>query len=348
MRVSIGVLAYNEENTIASTIEQLFLQDVFYLPDCEVQLVVVANGCTDKTSIVAKDVLQKNKIEKDFVFDTINLKQAGKSNAWNEFVHTHSWQDADYVILVDADIEFGSTNVLKRLVETLVENVNANVSIDLVKKDIEKKIKKDVISHLSLKLSDSKKSNTHKAIAGSLYCARGQVIRSIYMPNGLPVEDGFLRAMIVTDNFTHLDDNSKIIIVDDVCHYFQAVLSPLSLYRHEKRLIIGIVINAIIYNHLWAEVKKQSIGAGEIVRKLNETDRDWLIHLIEQYKNKHGFWLVPRSIITKHINNVIKSERPIIKKMVLVPIGIFASLASAIIALDVNFFFRKNNGIGYW
>ncbi|PHS29819.1 MAG: hypothetical protein COA95_11080 [Methylophaga sp.] len=348
MKVSIGILAYNEENTIVSTIEQILLQDVFHMPACEIQIVVVANGCTDNTSIVAKKVLQSHKIRKNFIFDTVNLEQAGKSNAWNEFIHAYSWQDADFVILVDADIEFGSNNVLKRLVESLSENINANVSIDLVKKDIEKKIKKGVISQLSLKLSDSKKSNIYKSIAGSLYCARGNVARGIYMPNGLPVEDGFFRAMIVTDNFTHLDDNSKIVIVDDVCHYFQAVLSPLSLYKHEKRLIIGIVVNAIIYAHLWSEVKKQSLDAGEIVKNLNELDRDWLINLIDQYKNKYGFWLTPRSIMTKHINNVMKSDRSTIKKLLLLPISFVASSASTIIALDVNFFFRKNNGIGHW
>ena len=61
------------------------------------------------------------------------------------------------------------------------------------------------------------------AVAGSLYCARGEKLRKITMPDGLPVEDGFLRAMLVTDLFTQKDNNKRILVVDNVCHYFTLI-----------------------------------------------------------------------------------------------------------------------------
>ena len=348
MKVSIGVLAYNEENTIASTIKQILLQNVFDLSDCEIQLIIVANGCTDKTALVAEKVLQNYKLIKNFSYNVVNLNKAGKSNAWNEYVHTYSWSNAEYYVLLDADIEFGSKNVIKRLIEALSENPQAHVSVDQIRKDVEKETKKGLFAYISLKLSDSKKSNTHKAIAGSLYCVKGNIIRKIYMPIGLPVEDGFLRAMIVTDNFTHMDNNSRIEVASDVCHYFQAILSPLKLYKHEKRLVIGTVINSVIYNHLWANVKASPLDAGQIIKGLNVKDENWVVQLIEKYKNRHGFWLVPTRVFTKHTVNLIMSDRSIMTKLLLLPIALSASLILMIITLDVNLFFRKNNGIGHW
>jgi len=347
MKVSIGVLAYNEENTIVSTIKQILLQDIFYLVGTEIELIIIANGCTDNTVRTAEEELLKYKL-KNFSYNVVNLKQAGKSNAWNEYVHTYSSRDSEYYVLVDADIEFGSDNVVKRLIETLIETSEANVAIDQIRKDIEQQKKKSLFSYISLKLSASKKSSNYKAIAGSLYCVRGKIIRQVYMPTGLPVEDGFLRAMIVTDNFTHLDDNSKIAIADDVCHYFQAILSPLALYKHEKRLVIGTTINSIIYNHLWAAVKIGSIDAGEIVKDLNDDDKNWVASLVERYRDESGFWLVPSRVSTRYVMNLIKSDRAILKKLFLLPIALGASFIMMLITLDVNLFFRKNNGVGHW
>jgi len=348
MKISIGMLAHNEEASISKMIERVLKQDIFQENNYEVQFVIVANGCTDNTVSMAKQTFS-NGIHFENLFSlVVELKQAGKSNAWNEFVHSLAWHDADYAILVDADIEFGSENVLKRLIESLENNIEATVAIDQVKKDVDKSQKKGILGLLSLNFSEGKKHNTHKAIAGSLYCARGGVIRRIYMPNGLPVEDGFFRAMVVTDNFTHLDDNSKIEVVDDVCHYFQAILSPLKLYRHEKRLIIGATINSMLFNYLWKSVGESGQDAGMIVNRLNAKEVNWLIDLVEKYKAKKGFWFVPSAFAFKYIKNILYGNKKLSKKLVQLPFALVATVIAIVITIDVNFFFRKNNGIGYW
>lgn len=349
MKVSIGLLAHNEEECIASMLKNIFEQDLFLSVTADVQLVVLANGCTDDTVLIATDTIKKYSHSS---FDNkniniIHIDEAGKSNAWNKYVHEIAWADADYLILLDADIEFGSRNVLSRLVEGLEENPNAVASVDHPRKDIEKHLKKGIFAKISVGVSGVNQ-NGRSVITGQLYCMRGGAIRSIYMPVGLPVEDGFLRAMVVTGNFTHDDDDSKIIAVNDVCHYFEALLSPSKLYKHEKRLIIGSTINMMVYRYLWKTVSATGKDAGQLIKELNRNDPEWLGDLINDYRSSEGFWIVKARLFLKRMTQLFNGNQKLGKKILLFPVALLATIVSTVIAVDVNCFFKRYNGLGHW
>tara|TARA_R110001583_G_scaffold38302_2_gene123770 strand:- start:12802 stop:13845 length:1044 start_codon:yes stop_codon:yes gene_type:complete len=347
MKVSIGILAYNEEVSIARMINEVTEQDLFYKTGLDIQFIVIANGCTDQTVNLANQTLMQVEHHQSKNFSVKDIGQAGKSNAWNKYVHEFAWPDAEYLILLDADIEFGSTNVLSQLIRALEDNPKAVVSVDRPRKEIEKQLQKGLLAKLSVGIS-SVNQNGRAVITGQLYCIRGETIRNIYMPVGLPGEDGFLRAMVVTSNFTHEDDSSKIVAVNDVCHYFEALLLPGKLYRHEKRLIIGSVINMIIYTYLWSTVAETGKDAGFLIKELNKNEPEWLIDLIDKYKSSYGFWIVDRRFFFKRIVQLISGNQKLSKKVVLFPIALFATLVTTVIAIDVNYYFRKNNGLGHW
>jgi len=348
MKISIGLLAHNEEDAIASMINQVFEQDIFLSETSEIEFIVVANGCTDHTVMVAEAAF-KNMSGKllNASYEVRVVVEAGKSNAWNKFVHEFSDPVAEYLILLDADIEFGSSNLLSRLIEELQSNPTAVASVDRPKKDIEKQLNKSLLARLSIGVSGANQ-NGRSVISGQLYCMRGDIIRKIYMPIGLPVEDGFLRAMVVTDNFTHEDEPLKIIAVNDVHHYFEALLSPIKLYKHEKRLLIGSVINMMVYRYLWKKVAETGNDAGVLIEKLNKDEPNWLNSLINAYKLSEGFWIVKKDLFLKRIIQLIKGDQQYRKKLLLFPIVLLATMVSTAIALDVNNFFRKNNGLGHW
>ena len=348
MKISIGLLAHNEENTITFIINQIFSQDIFQNPDYQIQFAVVANGCTDNTVDIAEQLISAHVDSTGQFSQVVNLAQAGKSNAWNHFVHTVAWQDTSYLVLVDADIEFGSAQVIRKLVESLSTDHNAVVAVDIPKKDVVKNPNKNLFSKILLKASELRKNKSHKEITGQLYCIRYKTAKTIHMPIGLPVEDGFLRAMIVTENFKHADDNSKITLAPDTCHYFKALSSPIELYKHEKRIMLGSAINSMIYKYLWENVAKKDEDAGWLIQELNANQPRWLLSLIEDYKSQHGFWVVPKSLALKHTTNIIYGKQPIIKKIFFFPIALAATLVLIVISVHVNIFLLKNNGIGYW
>lgn len=116
---------------------------------------------------------------------------------------------------------------------------------------------------------------------------------------GLPVEDGFLRAMLVTDLFTRKDNNQRILVVDNICHYFTPETSIKALLRHEERLLIGTFINSVIYGYLWAEVAATDTDAGQLIKNNNLCNSNWVEALIFEYRESHSP-LIPRHFYTKY------------------------------------------------
>ena len=61
LNISMGIVAYNESGSISKMLHSLFQQSLFTEPDSDmvVEIVVVPNGCTDDTAIVAQDTLNE-------------------------------------------------------------------------------------------------------------------------------------------------------------------------------------------------------------------------------------------------------------------------------------------------
>ena len=71
------------------------------------------------------------------------------------------------------------------------------------------------------------------------------------MPLALPVEDGFLAAMISTDGFTIFRRPGSIVQVSSALHYYDDHNGISEFLRHESRIIVGSVINAWLFRVLW-------------------------------------------------------------------------------------------------
>lgn len=88
------VPAYNEEESIGATIEALLAQD--RIPD---QIVVIPNGCTDKTAEIAQSYRRHRRPLTVFELPKLEHKKSEALNrAWDEYA-----READVVICLDAD-----------------------------------------------------------------------------------------------------------------------------------------------------------------------------------------------------------------------------------------------------
>lgn len=302
MRISIGILAHNEESHIRNTLRDLFGQSL--LVDAKdtghtIEVVCVPNGCSDRTAFVAAEVLAEchssSLASPASVSVSIHdLAEPGKSRTWNRFVHEFSDQSADVVFLLDADIRLPQRECLTLMLDQLVSDSLAWACVDVPRKDIAFAKRKSLLARASLAASDQRLAGK-PAIAGSLYCVRGEIIRQIWMPEDLLVEDGFVKAMIITEFFTRDGADEHLVRAEEAYHVFEADRGFGSIFRHQLRLMLGTAVNSILYNHLW------SVGtrchAGEYVRDRNASNPNWTSELVSNWIAARRFWPVSPEIM---------------------------------------------------
>lgn len=336
--LSIGILAHNEAAIIARTIASLAGQSILdparaaALNLDAIEVLVVPNGCSDETAGVAAAALAAFPTHVSVAVR--ELAQGGKSHAWNRFVHDLSRPDATLIALMDADIEFGSADVLERLVERLHADPAAQVSTDRPVKDYRHKTRLSPLDRLSRRASAQKAGP--RGLCGQLYCGRAAALRRIWLPAGLPVEDGFLAAMLLTDGFTRQPDESAIAPVD-VHHFYEPLEGVDAFVRHEARIIVGSVINAWLYTLLWEAGKRGHAGA--FVRQRNDQDPDWVESVCQQARDREGRWLVPRSFVLGRLAPL--GGQPLGRVVRRAPIAVAATLATLPAVLRANAILRR-------
>lgn len=325
MNVAVCILAKNEGANIADMLVQLARQ-TFLVDTPPFEIHVVANGCTDDTVDRARAMaplfegLGKGLLVHD-------LHPGGKSRAWNRAVHELIDPTADVVLFVDADIHFVDDRVLSGVVTVLEADPQRAVCTGHPVKDISAKPRKSVLDRFSLAVSG--RSSHVGAINGSLYAARVDVLREIWLPDQTPGEDGFLNAMVTTMGFTRPPDPVRVVTVPRPTHYFRAH-SPRDFFGHERRMIIGTTINCWIFEHLWA--LKLATPAGELIRLWNKTDPHWVDRLIQE-RAKGRRWLISDETM---LGRMRKGKGRRLARLAYFPVALAATLLTLAPAFAAN------------
>src|SRR5206468_1289468 len=109
--LSIGILAWNEEEAIGVALDSLFRQSLFAelsRRHLQCEILCVANGCTDRTAAIAGAVFEEqtraHPYKEAFCCGALNLPKPGKTGAWNSFVHELSAPQELVLFLMDVDI----------------------------------------------------------------------------------------------------------------------------------------------------------------------------------------------------------------------------------------------------
>ena len=344
--ISIGILAHNEATNIQRTLESLFRQTVFHNAELAsaVELLVVANGCSDRTVEIATTNLTRLAHEISIPrlnWTVLDIVEAGKSNAWNLFVHDHSDRQAAVLCLMDADIQLLQDRTIERAIAKLAREPDTWVVTDLPIKDIQLKRQKGLLELASLASCAPRRS----ALCGQFYCGQAEVLRRIWMPKGLPVEDGFLRGMVLTNCFTEPEVEHRVQRVEDAAHIFEAYVGWRSLLRHERRLIVGNVINSLLFRHFWAECSPQQ-DAGELIRRNNARDPSWVAHLLTEIAARKGAWIVPSRLMFRRFHKL--QNHSLVGAIVRLPITFSAFLADLALFVQANRQIQQGGGLGYW
>lgn len=351
--VSIGILAHNEAASIERTLLSLLEQDLFsegsgQMEVCE--LIVVPNGCTDDTAEIARSVLAE--AECDLLkWDVKEVEEPGKSNAWNLYVHEFSRRDADVLFLMDADIWFESTETLRRMLETLAGTRDAGAVSDKPVMHIAVAESRTLWNrvHLWASRHHADRPAAVADICGQLYCGRPSALRGIWMPKGLPVEDGFVRAMIATDMFRSPVDTNRVVRAEGAWHVFEEYTEPLALFRHMVRLCVGTALNCYLcWDFLLFAVDPQGPGAGHLIRARLADDPEWYAKLMHNTIRNHGLWVLPRGVLFGAFSPLARQRSPL-RMMRGLPRCLVRFLAALPVLVVANWKLRgKTHGIGYW
>ena len=354
MIVSIGMLAYNEAAGISRTIQSLLAQSAFHdrAPESGVsewEIVVVPNGCSDSTALVANEALQTAVAGLSALKISHSVRvidQGGKSNAWNHYVHGMARADADVMILVDSDIEFGHLDTIVNCLVELQTNLHAKVVVDLPLKDFLKKDRLSWIERLSAKNSSIQLASGI-GIAGSFYCAAASTLRQVWMPPGLSGEDGFLKGMIVTDFFRSEPDARRVARARDASHYYEGLTSVKDIFHHELRMVIGTALNCyFMWDFLKFATDPSGPGAGALIRSQLAADPSWYRRTIENQIRNRGLFALPRGTLLQRFAALRGlTWLQVLRRLPLVVAGTLLDVPTFWLA---NRKLRSGKAIGFW
>ena len=296
--VSIGIIAWNEEKGIGAMLESVFDQTLFAEVGnrgrlCEI--ICVTNGCTDRTPEVVAEFFARKGREHPAAANiscrVINVSQRGKINAWNKFVHSFSSREAKYLFLMDADISIHPRETLWNMVNTLEKNLEASIAVDLPIKDISYKRRKSIWERLSLGASQMTGSSSAQ-LCGQLYCIRADVARNIYLPKDLcACDDGFIKALVCTDFLMHQVWPWRIVTAPDAAHTFEAYVSPGSIFKNQKRQMIGqTIVHVLVDDYLKKLPTAKRMKMADSLSETEEADPTWLKRLIAAHIRHTRFW----------------------------------------------------------
>lgn len=351
MKISIGILAWNEAKTIGKTICSLFQQTLISPQtafESSLEIICIPNGCTDDTAQVAHKFFDSCLAERPvssppITCRVVEIPEAGKSNAWNQYVHEASSDDADYLFLMDADIWFNNKNTLLRMLEALQTHPHARVAVDIPVKDIEHKKSKTSLDKLSLSLSTSLQ-NEFPTICGQLYCGKASCLRSIWLPRGITIEDGFLTKMIWTDELQIPNDYERIIRAAGACHLFEAYTTLRDILLHQRSIALGSAVNTVAYEYL----KKQrgTGGAGPLIQKLNTADPAWLEKITARYLADRQDLFRMRFLSSPRFQRYAKKRG--LNRIKNLPVLLTGVFMDNLVNLTARHFVRKKNDLHTW
>jgi len=339
-RVDIGVFAHNEARSIVRMLGELMRQETTGL---DVRLLVLANGCTDDTVEEARSYAHSEAIAPGPVrIEVLELPQGGKSRTWNRYVHELSRPDADVLIFSDADIAIPEPDSLVRLVRGLMSNPQLHAFNSRPIKDIVYRPQNLSFKDKAIAMGTGTLNEWRNVICGQLYAMPAARARALHMPIGLAVEDGFLRAMILTDVLTVEEDLSRI-DGGDVFHVYASERSVMALIRHQTRIVIGSAVNAVVFatlRELPAEQRRSALAKAA-------DQETWLSDVIHSRLPRWPHGWIPLHFLTKRIGFIARQPRNLLR-----PRNVFVLVMGfgfdLVVYINAQIKMARGTGAGHW
>lgn len=351
--LSIGIIAWNEEEAIEATLRSVWRQTLFseiHQRGLRSEIIVLANGCTDRTVELTNRFftsVQAEAIARSVSCRVIEVVQRGKNHSWNLFVHSYSALHAACLYLMDADIAIQGRDSLWSMYCALEADGKASVSVDQPLKDIALNPRKSVSERISVATSGMTQAIPGQ-LSGQLYCIRSSIARQIYLPRDLSAcEDGFIKALVCTDFLTSPVAAERIVTAPGAAHVFESYRKISEVMRNQKRQMIGQTIVHILVDKYLNELSlSERVNMADAIRQRENSDRDWLKRLIaEHLREIRYFWRLFPNLLR------FRFERwrvlPALHRIRCLP-SLLVGYGVTLLASHMAYRFLKQGSIDYW
>jgi glycosyltransferase involved in cell wall biosynthesis len=352
MKISIGIMLWNEEETIEMTIDSIFEQTLFkeYKSGIEcVEVVALANGCTDKSIPRAKDAFVRNldKCDLPYVEARVEELPKGRSPAWNWFVHERTSSDTTYLIFMDADIIINNDNAMWSMVEGLENSAYHPVAGALGIKDVDLKDRKTILQQLTSAFTRMEHDARHFYMCGGLYCGRVNFFRQIEFPKGFVCgDDGFIATMAITNFMTTNYEFDRILHPKDATFIFEAYNTIPRLFKQHRRRLVGATVGTFIKDYVRSKQTNGQPDAGTIIRTASKQNPLWLEEFCRERITNAGFWVVRPGWIFYGITQLRRLGWW--KKIARLPLVLAGMVWKFPVAVSANWLLRSGQYANVW
>lgn len=295
--LSIGIMAWNEEASIGPMLASLFGQTIFAHLEARgerVEVVCLANGCTDGTVAVAGKIFttmeREHPARLGLSARVEDITQPGRNNAWNRFVHEFTARGTRFICLMDADIAFDRPDTLQLVLTELESNPRLGGASDTPVKAVADRNRPTLRERLSLATSEMT-GTIEGRLNGMLYCLRTDIARNLYLPLDVLVnDDGFFKEAICTNFFRAPSDPSKVVSVRAATHLYEPYLALRDVVNNQKRQMIGQATVHVMVEYLLTLPERDRAQLAATLRRLDASDPDWLKKKINAHVARTGFF----------------------------------------------------------
>lgn len=342
-RMDIGLFAHDEAAGIATVIDDLARQDILEDDRFDIRVLILANGCHDQTVPIARSAIAAlpDRIRKAFV--VLDLPEPGKSRTAHRFIHDLSRPEADMLGFMDADIELPRPDSLRRMAEALLTRPELQVFTSHPVKDVAHHRLRVGLSGRLITAGGDGLTDWRKSICGQLFVMRAAMARQIGLPAGLPVEDGFFRAMALTDLLSRPEDLARIDGDPEVFHVYRSIRGLGELLRHQTRIVIGSAVNAALYRKIRREAPDRDQAHALLMQAAAQDG--WLTRVLKEELPRRPYGYVPTEFLTKRWRRFRSSGKRGLKPRLMLLAGMGLD---ALVWLRASYQMHRGAGSGHW
>ncbi|MDV7141184.1 glycosyltransferase [Tropicimonas sp. TH_r6] len=299
MRIAFGIFAHNEAQDLPRLLDDIRAQDILSDREIFFELHLLANGCTDDTVEIAREHPLAAQLGACFFIH--DLAEGGKSRTWNRFVHDFA-PECDILGFLDADIRLPDPDHLSGLTHALAARPEL---LAFVSRPVADAAGATTPVARAILRGGGGSDDWRRAICGQCYLLWAEAALEIHLPIGLPVEDGFLRAMLLTNCMERRENPTKIDGDPSCAHLFEPERSLSGFLKHQERIVVGSAVNSALFAAL------RDMPAGERCRALSAAAAEpgWIsARLRERLPDRRCGW-VPWHFLFKRSVRMIGAAR---------------------------------------